>query len=149
MDSSTFPIDSLLIKHTVTGAWTERTSEDDRIGMDIHCPVGFEAFCLPPGGKVAVASRLALSLAAHHIAYIVPHPSNLLDPRITLSPLFVTYLDVGELFLKIENLGDESIWIGSGQRLARLRLLELTDVSQIRVVDACPPYHLGMLVCIR
>ena len=111
-----------------------RYATDGAAGMDV---LAAEDVTLPPGGRHAVATGLALAIPAGYEIQVRPRSGLALKHGISLpnTPGTIDSDYRGELKIIMINLGDAAFSIGRGDRIAQLVLAPVVRAAWDEVAD--------------
>jgi len=103
-------------------------------GLDL---VAAEDAVLPPGGRTAVATGWAVAIPEGMAGFVVPRSGNALRHGLTVAnaPGLIDAGYRGELKVILVNLGDESVSIAAGDRIAQLVIAPVSLGAAVEVQD--------------
>jgi dUTP pyrophosphatase len=106
-------------------------------GLDL---VAAEACDLPPGGRAAVPTGLAVAIPEGHAGLVVPRSGLARRHGVTVAnaPGLIDPGYRGELLVLLVNLGSSSHRIAPGDRIAQLVIVPVA-VAEATEVDRLPP----------
>jgi dUTP pyrophosphatase len=133
--------DELLVRLLHPEARPPARTRSGDAGYDLR---SVEAVTLPPGGRHAVATGLALALPPGVAGLVTPRSGLAARHGITClnAPGLVDADYRGEVKVILHNAGEEPFHVEPGDRIAQL-LLVVYDSPTLRVVDALPETERG------
>jgi dUTP pyrophosphatase len=133
--------DELLVRLLHPEARPPARTRSGDAGYDLR---SVEAVTLPPGGRHAVATGLALALPPGVAGLVTPRSGLAARHGITClnAPGLVDPDYRGEVKVILHNAGEEPFHVEPGDRIAQL-LLVVYDSPTLRVVDALPETERG------
>jgi dUTP pyrophosphatase len=133
--------DELLVRLLHPEARPPARTRSGDAGYDLR---SVEAVTLPPGGRHAVATGLALALPPGVAGLVTPRSGLAARHGITClnAPGLVDPDYRGEVKVILHNAGEEPFHVEPGDRIAQL-LLVVYDSPTLRVVDALPETDRG------
>ena len=116
-------------------------ARDDDAGLDLHAATDVT---LAPGARVLVPTGLALAIPPGYAGFVLPRSGLALRHGVTLlnTPGLIDAGYRGELQVLLVNLGDTSVKLSRGDRIAQLVVQRIERVS-LTPVSELPPSTRG------